>query len=217
MKEEFKAAAKVAGNLAKTGFNALSDKAEHGRQMANINNTNMQAAAAKAGAMVPLTIPLTANQRLQVDPAGCYSNIPGLMMISLDPYQENRVTAHNIGKLKAAGGQNYAALLEEIIKEHATDASIIYLRLRYELARLWIHKAAPNVDVEIPADAVVINSCLEFRYGLEVAETTMVKKVIPNLASIWNNDADLIAFQKIWGLHNFSVGFDNNIISVKLQ
>lgn len=217
MREEFKVAAKAAGKLVKTGYNALSDKAEHDRQMVNITNANMQAAAAKASAMVPLNIPLTPAQRAMVDPAGCYSNVPGQMMISLDLNQENIVTAHNIGRIKTIGGQDYASLLEDVLKEHSTNASTIYLRLRYELARLWIYKVAPNVDVKTPVDGVVINSSLVFRYGLQVATTTMDNVIIPNLNNLWNTDVALILFLKEWGLHSYTVSFVNNIISVELQ
>ena len=224
MREEFKAAAKAAGNVAKTtgnllmtGYNALSDNAENKRKNTLIKYELEQAAAAKAAAMAPLLISLTANQRSLLDPYGYYEGIPGQFFITLEPFQENIATAHNIGKLKAAGGQDYAALLEEIIKEHATDASTIYLRLRYELARLWIYKAAPNVDINTPANAVVINSCLEFRYGLEVAKTTMYNVILPNLKNLWNTDVALIQFLKIWGLHTFNVRFENNIITIQLQ
>lgn len=224
IKEGFKAAAKAArsvakatGNLAKTGINALSDRAEHNRQMTVIDNQNQKAAAAKASAMVPFLIGLSPYQRKLVDPLDYYGNVPGQVIIPLDLPQEDAITLHRIAAIKTAGGQNFNSLMEEVLKEHATDACQFYLYLRYELARLWLSKAIPGVNVKTPEDAVAFGASLNVRYGVKMSPVTMETRIVPLLKNIWNNDSTLIQFAKSWGLHSFCTVYSNNILTIKLK
>lgn len=209
--------AKTTSDLITTKYNKVLDKAEHNRQMAAIANMNQQAAAAKASAMAPLLMSLTAIQRTQVDPNGVYNHVPGQMSINVEPFQEDVITKHNIGRIKANGGQNYQALLKEVMQEHVIDACIPYLEIRKALYDLWVVKAAPNADLKRPKEPVVISSCLEFRYGLQMAQTTIDNHVKPVLSQLWNTDIALIDYIRNCGFRHFDIMFSNDVLAIQLQ
>lgn len=209
--------AKTTGKLLKTGYNTLSDKAEHDRQMAVIANMNQQAAAAKATAMVNFPMSLTARQRKAVDPNGVYDSVPGQMSINLETFQEDFISKHNVSRIKANGGQDYQALLKDVMQEHVIEACIPYLEIRKSLYNLWVVKAAPNADLKSPEEPVVISSSLEFRYGLQMAQATIDNYVKPVLKQLWNTDVALIMYIRSCGFRYFDVTFSNSILAILLK
>lgn len=202
MKEEFKAAAKAAGNLAMTGFNALADKAEHNRQMTVIDNQNLQAAAAKSSAMVNITLPISQQQWEHAGATGS---------ITLDDNQEKTVLSHGILSIKQNGGPAYDALVHQILKEHYVNATRAYIDLRSRLGSKWIFPECPQVK-NGPADGVILNSALELRYKATVA-ISLQNDLIQRLDIRWNTSKDVIDIQREYGLHSYKAHFkDGNLI-----
>lgn len=206
MKEEFKAAAKAAGNLAKTGFNALADNAENKRQMTVINNQNLQAAALKTGAMVNITLPISRQQWE-------YAGATGL--ITLDANQEKTVLSHGILSIKQNGGPANDALIHEVLKEQYINSIRAYIDLRSRLGSKWIFPECPQVK-NGPSDGIVLNSCLELRYKATVA-ISLQNDLIQRLDTRWNTDKDVINIQKEYGLHTYQIHFDKGLLVIRFQ
>lgn len=208
--------AKTTGNLIKTGYNTLSDKAEHNRQMAAIANMNQQSAAAKTNANSPHPLILTPQQRSQVDPGGCYNNVPGQMSIILEPNQEVQISQHNINRMKSNGGQDYQNLVKEVMMEHVTNTCIPFLEIRKTLYDLWVVKAVSTADLNKPAETIVINSYLEFRYGLAIDDRFFNTHVKSALNSIWTTDINLIKFVRNCGFHSYDARLSNGILAIRI-
>ena len=206
MREEFNAAAKAAGNLAMTGFNALADKAEHNRQMTVIDNQNLQAAAAKSSAMVNITFPVSQQQWQQVGTTG---------LITLDDNQENMVLSHRILEIKQNGGPAYDALVHQILKEHYVNATRAYIDLRSRLGSKWIFPECPQVQ-QGPSDGIVLNSALELRYKAPIAGA-LHKALFQRLFTRWNTCIDVIDIQKEYGLQSYTAKFDKDILVIRLK
>lgn len=205
MKEEFKAAAKAAGNLAMTGFNALADKAEHNRQMTVINNQNLQAAALKTGAMVNITLPISRQQWE-------YAGATGL--ITLDANQEKTVLSHGILSIKQNGGPANDALIHEVLKGQYIYATRAYIDLREQLMSKWISPICSQLELG-PDDNILLGSYLELRYKAPMAEA-LHPSFLHRLKLRWDTTA-VIELQHKYGLHNYTPAFDKDILIIKLQ
>lgn len=198
--------AKTTGKLLKTGYNTLSDSAEHSRQMAAIANMNQQAATAKSMASVPLIIQTSPQQFQQV-------RLTGLM--TLDTSQENMVLNHRILEIKQNGGPTYDALVHQVLKEHYVNATRAYIDLRSRLGSKWILPECPQVR-QGPSNGIVINSTLELRYKALVL-SDMQDDLLKRLYTRWNTSLDVIDIQKEYGLQSYTAHFHQGILIIRLK